>query len=418
MGWSLNLCGYSQRKSPIPGSMGDLINNEKILFRLLKIIYNLSYDDIKHVDVKALGPGSDIIGNLSESGRIAITVTTNDGSQHQFSWFVKVQPQDHENSGLVSDLNLFKNEIEFYHKIAPELKEFVEEFKAYGTEDITFDIPELIHAEVDSDHAIIILEDLVEAGYKQHEDFNENRCLSKENAIIAVRSIAKIHAASYALQLKNNVDLGIIHPHLEESGHLWSHEEMTSRLSIMRDGYCDIVKEVNKPDSRTLVDRVQRTFDSHEKLRMMTERRVSRNHGEGINCLQHGDFNFNNLMFRDEDDGRTSVMIVDWQMTYTGNAGGDLAYLLMSSLNPQMFEMDEQSIKAEYFKMFHQIFLSLIKETKDEVEDMLEQDYHESLPLGFLFSCGNVMNNAQSNREKTALLAYHLCTEAAVKNLI
>ena len=175
MGWSLNLCGYQQKKNRIPSSMGDLINNEKILFRLLKIIYNLNYDDIKGVEVKALSPGSDIVGHLSESGRIAIFVTTNDGDQHHFSWFVKIQPKDHENYGLMSDLNLFRNEIEFYQKIAPELKEFVEEFKAYGTEDITFDIPELIHAEADPDHAIIILEDLVEAGYKQTEDFNENR---------------------------------------------------------------------------------------------------------------------------------------------------------------------------------------------------------------------------------------------------
>ena len=151
---------------------------------------------------------------------------------------------------------------------------------------------------------------------------------------------------------------------------------------------------------------------------MMTERRVSSNHDDGINCLQHGDFNFNNLMFREEDDGSTSVMIVDWQMTYTGNAGGDLAYLLMSSLEPQMFEMDEQSIKEQYFKMFHQIFFSLVKEDYNEVQEMLEQDYHKSLPLGFLFSCGNIMSNAQSNREKTALFAYHLCTEAAIKNLI
>jgi len=150
----------------------------------------------------------------------------------------------------------------------------------------------------------------------------------------------------------------------------------------------------------------------------MTERRVSSKHDDGINCLQHGDFNFNNLMFREEDDGSTSVMIVDWQMTYTGNAGGDLAYLLMSSLDPQMFEMDEQSIKEQYFKMFHQIFFSLVKEDYNEVQEMLEQDYHNSLPLGFLFSCGNIISNAQSNREKTASLAYHLCVEAAIRDLI
>ena len=62
--------------------------------------------------------------------------------------------------------------------------------------------------------------------------------------------------------------------------------------------------------------------------------------------------------------------------------------------------------------------MSLVNDDYNEVDEMLEQDYHNSLPLGFLFSCGNVMSNAQSNREKTALFAYHLCTEAAIKNLI
>ena len=419
MGWSLDLdyCGY-QKKSHLPSCMKDLVNNDRIIYRLLETIYDLNYDNISSVDIQPQDPGSDIIGNLSDSGRLAVSVKTNDGSKHKFHWFVKIQPQNCENSGLVSDLNLFRNEINFYQIIAPKLKAFVEESNTI--DDINFDIPELIHAEIEENEnrAIIILEDLVYSGYRQCKDDNENNCLSRENALLAVRAIAKIHAASYALQIKNNIDLGAVHPQLEAAAYIWSNEEMTSRLYSIKDGYCDIVRESKQPDSRSLVDRVQRTFDSHEKLRMMTERRVSSNHGDGINCLQHGDFNFNNLMFREDYDGSTSVMIVDWQMTYTGNAGGDLAYLLMSSMDPQMFEMDEQSIKEQYFKMFNQIFLSLVKEDYNEVQEMLEEDYHNSLALGFLFSCGNVISNSKLDRQKIALFAYHLCVEAAIRDLI
>ena len=123
-------------------------------------------------------------------------------------------------------------------------------------------------------------------------------------------------------------------------------------------------------------------------------------------------------MFREDGYGDISVKIVDWQMTYTGRAGGDIAYLLMSSLAPQLYETDEENIKEKYFDMFNETFCSLIKEKEDEVEEMLEQDYHDSLPLGFLFSCGNVMNSNQLDRKKTVSFAYHLCNEAAIRNLI
>jgi len=417
MGWCLDLQSYQRKRSNLPSCIGDLISNDNMICRLLKIIYNHDHHDVRSVEVKPLASGSDIKGNLSDCGRLAISVKTYGGAKHDYNWFVKVQPQNHQNSALLSEFNLFENEIEFYQKIAPELADFVEEFKADGTE-IKFDIPELIYAEVDDDHAIIILEDLVGAGYKQVKDANGEKYLSKDNAILAVESVAKIHAASYALQVKKNIDLGVIHPQLGLSGLLWSNEEMTSRLSDMKDFYCDILRESDKPDSPILVDRFQKTFDSLEKLKEITRQRVSSSDYHGINCLQQGDFHFNNLMFKEEIDGRICVKIVDWQMTYTGRAGGDIAYLLMSSLAPQLYETDEENIKEKYFDMFNETFCSLIKEKEDEVEEMLEQDYNDSLPLGFLFSCGNVMNSSQFDRKKTVSFAYHLCNEAAIKNLI
>jgi aminoglycoside/choline kinase family phosphotransferase len=52
--------------------------------------------------------------------------------------------------------------------------------------------------------------------------------------------------------------------------------------------------------------------------------------------FQHGDFHFNNLLFKREAGGRIRVMIVDWQLAYSGRATGDLSYLLMSSLSHEV----------------------------------------------------------------------------------
>ena len=224
------------------------------------------------------------------------------------------------------------------------------------------------------------------------------------------------------LQVKKDIDLGHIHPNLEVSGTLWSNDEMASRLTAMKDHYCDILEESKNPDSTILVERFRKTFDSPEKLKEIVTRRVSQNGRSSIHCLQQGDFHFNNLMFRVEADRRTSVKIVDWQMAYTGRAGGDIAYLLMSSINPELYDTDEDTIKKKYFEMFNETFYSLIREKKwvnkekEKVERMLEQDYTESLPIGFLFSCGNVMTSGDQARK--VKFAYNLCTEAASKNLI
>jgi len=422
MGFKLDLGGY-QRKAPsnIPNSIEDLIRNDNIICRLLKVIYSHDYNNIKNIEVKPLSPASDIKGNLSRSGRLGIIVKTYWGGKHEYNWFVKIQPENNLNSGLVSEFNLFENEIDFYQKIVPELEEFVAESNEGSA--INFDIPKLIYSEVEKNRAIIILEDLVGAGFKQTKDGNGEKYLSLEAAILAVESVAKIHAASYALQVKKNIDLGHIHPNLEVSGMLWSNDEMASRLTAMKDYYCDILEESKNPDSPILVERFRKTFDSPEKLKEIVTRRVSQeeNGRSSIHCLQQGDFHFNNLMFKVEADGRTSVKIVDWQMAYTGRAGGDIAYLLMSSINSELYETDEDTIKEKYFEMFNETFYSLIREKKwmnkeEKVERMLEQDYTESLPIGFLFSCGNVMSTGDQQRKVT--FAYNLCNEAASKNLI
>ena len=417
MTWKLDLGSYHRKpQSSIPSCIEDLINNDNMICRLLHLIYGHDHHDVRQVEVRPLTPGSDIKGNLSDCGRISITVKTYGGAKYQYSWFVKVQPQEHQNSELLNKFNLFQNEIEFYQKIAPELKQFVDEYNESG-KDFEFDIPELIHAEADEERAIIILEDLVGAGYKQVKDENGEKYLSKENAILAVESIAKIHAASYALQIKKNIDLGHIHPNLEMSGLLWSNDEMASRLTAMKDYYCDILKLSKKPDSPDLVERFQRTFDSTEKLKEMCKKRSEHdNNNKGIFCLQQGDFHFNNLMFKEEGD-KVKVKIVDWQMTYSGRVGGDIAYLLMSSIAPQLYEAEEEAIKEKYFARFNKSLHTLIAERKRSlVEEMLKKDYDESLPLGFLFSCGNVMS--QGEKEKHVSFAYQLCNEAAHKNLI
>ena len=96
--------------------------------------------------------------------------------------------------------------------------------------------------------------------------------------------------------------------------------------------------------------RFRKVFNSPEKLKKTCRLRLvgDDKREENISCLQQGDFHFNNLMFL-EQNGEIKVKVVDWQMAYNGKAGGDIAYLLMSSRSPALYEAQEEIIKAKYF---------------------------------------------------------------------
>ena len=314
--------------------------------------------EVSSLAVRLLSPASDITGNLSDSGRIRVSVSTYGGLKAEYNWFVKIKPDRRHNSDLLGKFDVFKNEIEFYKKIAPSLRNFVQEFNL-EEDSLYLDIPELIFAAEEGERAMIILEDLVAAGYGQQRDQAGNRFLSREKASVAAESIARIQAVSYAFQIRNNVDLGLSHPTLESSALLWTNSEMTSRLLAMKDIYCDLLKQSKKNDSPILLKRFLDTFDSEESLKEIckTRSRCDEQDQEGIFCLQQGDFHFNNLLFK-EEEGRVHVKIVDWQLAYNGSSGGDITYLLMSSIDPTYHEAEV--IKAKYVTAFLSTFNMLV----------------------------------------------------------
>ena len=418
--WKMELSTYRKKQQQkIPNSISQLLTDENIILEFLKEIYNHQDEDVEKVEVKLLSPFSDITGNLSDRGRLCVLASTHGGIEHQYNWFVKVQPVNSHNTDLISKFNVFRNEIEFYSKIAPELKTFVETSNTTN-EKMEFNIPKMIFSAEDENHAIIILEDLGAEGYKQERDENGNRYLSKEKAILAVESIAKVHAASYMLQVKQKIDLNSNHPSLEKSAMLWTNEEMSSRLYAVRDVYCEFLQQSEKADSPVLLKRFRNTFNSEELLRKLCFERCSSDE-EGIICLQQGDFHFNNLLFK-EEDGKLKVKIVDWQLTYNGRSGGDISYLLMSSIHPDLFDAEEKNIKERYFNAFTKTFFSLQNHQEDKnniVDEKLEMEYDRSLQLGFFFSCGNVMHKENyEDKEQKVSFTYQLCREAADKNLI
>lgn len=407
----LGLSKYqTRRRKLVPSSLQNLTATYHIMEHLVTNIYNLAEDQIETVSL--VREDQAIKGNLSDSGRLRVKITLASGECMMKHWFVKIMPPNSQPDG---EFNVFLNEIAFYRKILPEMKEFIE---AEGLGDYIgdFDVPEILYSRADSDGAIIVLEDVIADGYSHERDENGDKFLSVEEMLLAVKSIAKIHAISVALQLQKQVNLNSKHPSLRESGLLWTQADMCARLAIMKDHYCEMLQKSTKLDSPTLLKRFRNTFDSAERLAELCQKRCSTS--ESVNqilSLQHGDFHFNNLLFKTDCNGNMKVKICDWQLTYTGKQTGDLSYLLMSSLSPQNRELHEEMIKQEYYNAYNSA-IQRFQVLDKEVKKSLDQEYQETLPFSFFLTCGNIM--ALESQDESVKFSYEMCKEAINKQII
>jgi len=410
----LGLSKYQRRaRKMIPSSLQNLTATPYMMEHLVCAIYGMADNEIQGISVTREDAESGIKGNLSDSGRLRVRITLTSGQCLTKNWFVKIMlPNGHDNG----EFNIFLNEIEFYRSVLPEMKEFV---KAEGLDNEfnDFDVPDILYSKAEGqDGAIIVLEDIVSDGYIHERDNNGDKFLDMEKASAAVTSIAKIHAVSVAMQLQKSVDLGAAHPSLKESGLMWAQADMSARLAVMKEHYCEMLEKSSELDSPTLLKRFRKKFDSQERLVELCQNRCKTSESQEVQTLQHGDFHFNNLLFKNTQQG-LKVKICDWQLTYTGKQTGDLSYLLMSSLSHEGREDFEEKIKEEYYNAYKSTIQRFAVSKQEPVEKTpLEAEYKETLPFSFFLSCGNIMAN--ESQDRSVRFSYDMCKEAVSKSII
>lgn len=388
---------------------------------LVEHIYNIDYKNVVKLILRRVTNPEDMAGNLSDAARIQIEIEMDNGEVFLHHWFVKIMPQVHQNKDLLK--NSFVNEIEFYKDILPDLKNFLEDI---GVTDLEFDIPKLLFADMKDDAAVIILEDATELGYSQEKDKEGWKNLTVDKARLVIESIAKIQAASSVYNLHKEVKL---EKKFDSLGHcrLFEQCETIDRLSCMKDRYCEVLGQAQEKDSDSLLQRFYQKFGSGSLIESVCKERYSPNN-PGLVSLQHGDLHFNNLLFKQETETRTKVMIVDWQMTYMGRSTGDVSYLLLSSLSPEVRQQHGEELKEAYvdnlnfwFKEFQSFIIRREREVSPDFDldvqfdqdhqfEHDDYDFEKSSPLSLFLSCGNVL---AINEDHASSFAYNLAREAA-----
>ncbi|XP_031629203.1 uncharacterized protein LOC116344683 [Contarinia nasturtii] len=274
-------------------------------------------------------------------------------------------------SQAISDFDIYGKEIEFYRDIAPQIQNSLKKLNE------NFPLTAIAYG-VDTAETVMLLEDLVESGYRLtsvHEGFDV------DGAKLVLKRIATFHAITAILQQENpnifnNFKYGMVTRHTDSYNTFY-----TTGLEIIIEITSNwpeftVYTEKLKKLRETLIEKARCTFD------------IKPQH---FNTLIHGDIWINNLMLKFKKKPTEleieDVILIDFQYTCWNSPANDLQFFfnssLKESLRPNCFD--------ELIEYYHQQLVTFLKrltykKSIPTLEEFKAQFYERSF-YGFIASC-------------------------------
>ncbi|XP_046987973.1 uncharacterized protein LOC124593709 [Schistocerca americana] len=193
----------------------------------------------------------------------------------------------------------------------------------------------------------LVIEDLDASGFRK---VDEAVSLDLEQCTVAVRGLARLHAASVALLDDEQYADGLFHQSL-----IFNEKMLESYESSMADGFGKMLKifeeyawfhkykgklsDFGLPLLRTTVD-------------VVTKSKVD------FRVMLHGDFHRNNMMFR-RDGESLQVRVFDFQGMYVGCPAVELQYFLHTSASLEVLRDHVDQLLAEYHVELQRVLRAL-----------------------------------------------------------
>ncbi|XP_046673671.1 uncharacterized protein LOC124362856 [Homalodisca vitripennis] len=334
------------------------------------------------VDRFTVRPGCDQ-GESVLSDILAVNVDYTDTvASHSLSLIVKLLPQDPFSRYFVTEAQFDLREIKFYTKVAPDLLRIQKDLLADGCEEIELPIPKCLHARYNADNdsvaqSVLVLENLKVQGYSSCE-FSQG--LTLQQAQSALEAIARLHALSLVLKVKQKLALDEKYPFLFQ----------TARAS---DSYQQLV-ERGLPQLAHFLQRrpgLESVLQCLSALTPNTKDIIAALLApeEPLCLITHTDFWCNNLLFR--EDGQCAVL--DWQMVTYSRPTNDVALLLVSSLSTELRRTHTETLLDAYWAALNsyssRLQLNITAELGYDRQN-LSKDFRRSLLLALLLCIGSV----------------------------
>lgn len=263
--------------------------------------------------------------------------------------------------------------------MVPELQKFQKE---YMSSDVDLPIPQCYHARYNTDNdtltqSVLVLENLKTRGYLGCE-FHKGLTLQQAQA--ALEAVARLHALSLCLKVKEGTPLDERYPFLFQ----------TARAS---DSYQQLVERGLPQLARFLERRpgLEPVLENLTALRPNTKDIIAALLApeEPLALITHTDFWCNNLLFTEDN----TCAILDWQMVTYSRPTNDVALLLVSSLPTELRRNNTDSLLDTYWNALTETAFRLKVDIQSELgydRQKLATDFRKSLLLALLLCIGSV----------------------------
>ncbi|KAK7865311.1 hypothetical protein R5R35_007396 [Gryllus longicercus] len=258
-----------------------------------------------------------------------VKATLSDGSER--SLLVKGPPAGELMASEMAENGLFAIETNMLANIVPRIEGVLEEvapgrFGAFAARCPLGGTAPVHH---------LVMEDLRPEGFTLAE---RKRGLGLRHCLVALRALARFHAASHAL-LRRQPELPQIFGNPWEMARGGSSPFVEAGLQSAADA-CRLW-----PGFEAYADALEK-YKNPEQIKKLVDMFDTKN--DGFNVVVHGDFWTNNMMFRYEDGIPVDIRFVDYQVSNVCSPAIDILYFLNTSLSDNVSEHHQDLLIREY----------------------------------------------------------------------
>ncbi|EDW38444.1 GL12598 [Drosophila persimilis] len=372
------------------GGAADVESKQILSLEVFQELFKHVEPDVE-IDAFELAQGSDRGDNYTAAlYRINLSGKRQslDGSQHKWTQSVicKVMPESVAQREAYKSDKLFRNEVEFYTTIMPELLKF--QASKTGRDSPVFNaIPKCYTAR----HDLLIMEDLRERGFQMSD---RHKGLSMEETQSVLLQVAQLHGLSLAYKFEHPLDFAKLCSLISEGIFC------TANTSWYRNYYERLTKNAVKMVSEVL------PADSKYVLAMRNFAESSSFFGQMVkiassesplSAICHGDCWVNNFLYHYDPEDPTLVLevaLIDFQLIRYSSIALDIANLLYCCTTKEMRDAELKSLLKTYTEELFRWLKILCTELPEHCNTLekLQKLFAEELKAYGRFALGLAMD--------------------------
>lgn len=343
------------------------MTNVKMVCPIKNLDQLLEVEKIVFVETLKLTEAGDNYGSTI----LGVNITINDGSSTEsIQTVAKMLPPNAYIQKMFNSQKTFQNEIGFYQKIIPCLKQFQRE---QGMNKVIDCSPEFIAARtslnplsttVDED-AILLIKNLKKEGF---EIIDRTKGFDLLQSQIILEKLAELHGTTMALQL--------LQPE-KFSRKLQPFFEPFQIFAVDKDKYAELINAILKPLQRDEIcrknnKRIEDIFYDCLQAHNKNSENLQKSKFLG---LVHMDLWCNNIMIKRQNNSVLDVKFIDFQLYEYSSVSRDVVFFIFTSVDLEVLKEHCDSLLNHYFVHL----IKILKKLKCDVSQLSFADFVEDI---------------------------------------